>query len=151
MRYLIAMFAFAAVAAAPDAVQVWKAAEFPAMGKQLAGKLNPQRFANTQIGNYGNHSLLVTHRQGSGEAEVHDTQADIFFVQEGAATLVYGGKVMSPRNTAPNEIRGASISGGENKPIAPGDIVHIPAKVPHQLILAPGVKFTYTIVKVDTK
>ena len=151
MRYVIAIVAAAALAAAPEAVQVWKASEFPAMGKQLGGKLNPQKFANTQIGNYGNHSLLVTHRQGSGEAEVHDTQADVFIVQEGAATLVYGGKVVNPRNTAPNEIRGASISGGEKRPLGPGDIAHISAKVPHQLLLAPGARFTYTIVKVDTK
>jgi mannose-6-phosphate isomerase-like protein (cupin superfamily) len=151
MRYIVAMLALAAVAAAPDGVQVWKAAEFPAMGKTLGAKLNPLKFANTQIGNYGNHSLLVTHRQGSGESEIHETQADIFIVQEGAATLVFGGTIVSPRNTGPGEIRGSAITGGQKRPLAPGDVAHIPAKTPHQVLLEPGAKFTYTIVKVDTR
>ena len=151
MRYFVVMAAALAALAAPEAVQVWKASEFAVMGRQLGTKLNAQRYANEQIGSYGNHSLLVTHREGSGEAEVHDTQADIFFVQDGNATLVYGGKVMEPRNTAPHEIRGASINGGQRRALGPGDIAHIPAKVPHQLLLAPGAQFTYTIVKVDTK
>lgn len=152
MRYAIVIAAaVAALAAAPETGEVWKASEFPALGKKLAGKVNAQKFANQQIGNYGNHSLLVTHRQGSGEAEIHETQADVFIVQEGNATLVFGGKVVNPRNTAPNEIRGASISGGEKRALSPGDLAHIPAKVPHQVLLAPGAQFTYTIVKVDTK
>jgi len=152
MRYTTAIAILAAgLAAAPAGVQSWRAADFQALGKQLAGKLNAQKFANEKIGDYGNHSLLVTHRQASGEAEVHETQADIFIVQEGAATLVSGGKVVGGRTTAPHEIRGASISGGERRPLAPGDIVHIPAGLPHQVLLGPGRQFTYTIVKVDTK
>ena len=152
MRYTILIAAIAAsLAAAPSGVQLWKAAEFPALGKKLAAKVNAQKYANERIGDYGNHSLLVTHRLGSGEAEVHETQVDVFIVQGGAATLVYGGTVVNPRNTAPNEIRGTSISGGEKRALGPGDIAHIPAKVPHQVLLDPGKEFTYTIVKVDTK
>ena len=30
----------------------------------------------------------------------------------------------------------------------PGDVLHIPAKVPHQMILAPGAKVTYFVTKV---
>jgi pyruvate carboxylase len=101
--------AIAALAAAPEGARVWKAADFTAMGKNLAGKVNAQKFANEQIGNYGNHSLLVTHRLASGEAEVHDTQVDVFIVQDGTATLAYGGTVVKPRTTGPGETRGASI------------------------------------------
>jgi len=31
-----------------------------------------------------------------------------------------------------------------------GDIVHIPANVPHQLKIAAGTKLTYLVIKVDT-
>jgi uncharacterized RmlC-like cupin family protein len=31
-----------------------------------------------------------------------------------------------------------------------GDVVHIPVKVPHQLLVEPGKQFTYFVVKVDT-
>jgi uncharacterized RmlC-like cupin family protein len=148
---MVVAVAVAALAAAPGTVQVWKSAEFSAIGKKLAGKVNAQKFANENIGTYGNHSLLVTYRQASGEAEVHDTQNDIFIVQEGNATLVYGGTVVNPRATGPGETRGASIKGGERRPLAPGDIAHIPARIPHQVLLDPGKQFTYTIVKIDVK
>jgi uncharacterized RmlC-like cupin family protein len=35
--------------------------------------------------------------------------------------------------------------------LTPGDIVHIPVKVPHQLKIAPRKTFTYTVAKVDAK
>ena len=92
---------------------------------------------------------LHAHREGPGEAELHETQADIFIVQSGEATLKVGGTVVSPKTTAPNEIRGPSISGGEEKKLGAGDVVHIPAKIPHQLLLDAGKQFTYAVVKVD--
>jgi mannose-6-phosphate isomerase-like protein (cupin superfamily) len=52
------------------------------------------------------------------------------------------------KTTAPNEMRGPSIKGGMEKPVAAGDIVTIPAKLPHQVKLAPGKEFTYFVVKV---
>ena len=51
----------------------------------------------------------MAHREGSGEAELHETQADVFVVQSGEATLVIGGTVVDPKTTVPNEIRGPSI------------------------------------------
>jgi mannose-6-phosphate isomerase-like protein (cupin superfamily) len=93
---------------------------------------------------------MVAHREGDGEAEVHQGQADVFVVQDGEATLVIGGEVEGGRTTAPGEIRAPSIKGGSKKPLAAGDVVHIPAKVAHQLLIAPGRKFTYFVVKVDT-
>jgi mannose-6-phosphate isomerase-like protein (cupin superfamily) len=45
-------------------------------------------------------------------------------------------------------MRAASIKGGMEKPLAAGDIVTIPAKLPHQVKLAPGKEFTYFVVKV---
>src|SRR6267142_818752 len=69
---------------------------------------------------------------------------------ERLATLAFGGEVVSPKTTAPNEVRGPSIKGGERKPLAAGDVVHIPAKVPHQLLVPAGKEFTYFVMKVDT-
>jgi quercetin dioxygenase-like cupin family protein len=46
-------------------------------------------------------------------------------------------------------VRGTSIEGGETKELTVGDIVHIPAKVPHQLKIASGKPFTYLVIKVD--
>jgi quercetin dioxygenase-like cupin family protein len=51
--------------------------------------------------------------------------------------------------TAPGEVRGDSIEGGKEMKLKKGDIVHIPANIPHQLVLAKGDTFQYFIVKVQ--
>ena len=81
---------------------------------------------------------MVAHREGDGEAEVHETMADFFVVESGEATLVVGGQVVGGKTTAPNEIRGPKINGGERRKLAAGDIVHIPVKTPHQLLVENG-------------
>jgi quercetin dioxygenase-like cupin family protein len=52
------------------------------------------------------------------------------------------------KTTAPNEMRGPSITGGMEKKLSAGDVVSIPPKVPHQLKLDAGKQFTYFVVKI---
>ena len=61
------------------------------------------------------------------------------------------GELVDGKTTRPGELLGTSIKGGVTKPIAPGDILHIPAGTPHQMILKPGAQITYFVVKVDKK
>ena len=137
------------LAADPAGIVVWKAADLKGYRGKLAPKMNEKKLALENLANWGNHSALISHRQGDGESEVHDRQADIFVVQGGNATLVLGGEVVGGKTTAPGETRGASISGGQKHTLAAGDIVHIPAKTPHQLLIAPGQEFTYLVFKID--
>jgi quercetin dioxygenase-like cupin family protein len=46
-------------------------------------------------------------------------------------------------------LRGDSIKGGKETTLAKGDIIHVPANIPHQLVLANGDTFEYYIVKVQ--
>jgi mannose-6-phosphate isomerase-like protein (cupin superfamily) len=71
-------------------------------------------------------------------------------VESGEATLVVGGTMVEPKTVKPHEVRGSSIAGGAIKQLTPGDVVHIPAKVPHQLKIATGKTFTYLVIKVDS-
>ena len=132
----------------PQGLYVWKAAELKAFSKNLAPKVNDKKVATQDIAKNGNYRFMVAHREASGEAEYHALDADIFVVQSGMGTLVYGGEIVDAKTTAPNEMRGPSIKGGMEKPLAAGDIVTIPAKLPHQVKLAPGKEFTYFVVKV---
>ena len=127
----------------------WSAAQLRGYAKKLAPKINAGKLASEQLGKYANHSISIAHRQGSGESEVHETQADFFIVQSGEATLVLGGEMVEGKTTTPGEVRGSSIKGGERRKLTAGDVVHISAKVPHQLLLASGKEFNYTVVKVD--
>lgn len=135
----------------PDGFGLWKGAAVQNSGKDLAGKMDDQKFAWQPLATYDNHLMGISHREGDGRAELHETQADIMVVESGAATLVVGGTMVAPKMVKPHEIRGSSIEGGEIKQLVVGDVVHIPAKVPHQLKIAPGTEFTYLVVKVDLK
>jgi len=88
----------------------------------------------------------ASRRDGPGEAEVHLSDTDIFYVLQGQATVVTGGQVVQPRNLSATEIRGTEVSGGEERRIGKGDVITIPRGVPHwfKQVDAP---FTYYVVK----
>jgi mannose-6-phosphate isomerase-like protein (cupin superfamily) len=147
---LIATFllfaAFALPAGDPAGFHSWTAAELKGFSKSLAPKINAQKSASQQLAAVGNYSFMVGHREGTGEAEYHENQADIFVVQTGDATLVYGGSLVDGKSTGQHEMRAPSISGGMEKKLSAGDVVTIPAKMPHQLKVDR--EFTYFVVKV---
>jgi mannose-6-phosphate isomerase-like protein (cupin superfamily) len=148
---LVGMGAALVLAADPPGFVHWRASDLKGLEQKLAGKLDPKlKVASEPLGKFPNHSFALAHREASGEAEMHETQADVFVVQSGEANLVIGGKVTGARTTAPGEVRGPSIEGGREMKLAAGDIVYIPAKVPHQLLLQPDRQFTYFVIKVDT-
>jgi len=72
------------------------------------------------------YSATVIRRTASDKAEVHQGMTDIWYVISGSGTLVTGGSLTEPVQTEPDELRGKSISGGEVRHVAAGDIVTIP-------------------------
>lgn len=76
-------------------------------------------------------TVQVIRRTAAGQVEVHAKETDIFYVTEGAATVITGGTMIGGKTTAPNQIRGTSIQGGETHHLAKGDVIVIPAGVPH--------------------
>jgi glc operon protein GlcG len=90
--------------------------------------------------------VAASRRDGAGVAEIHATETDIFYVLEGKATLIVGGEVVDARQTAPNEIRGASIRGGESRELRTGDVITIPRGVPHWF-KSVNTPFRYYVVK----
>lgn len=129
-----------------QAVDIYSAADLKAAEGKLAQKGTP--FASKDLARYGNHYTMLAHREATGSSEVHEHEADIFIVESGTATIVTGGKVVNPQTQKPGEIRGSSITGGERHALATGDIIHIPAGTPHQLLIEKGKPFTYFVVKV---
>jgi mannose-6-phosphate isomerase-like protein (cupin superfamily) len=150
MRVVIAILALMALANQSGAggVSVWRSTDITAKGAALAQKLDAQKVASETIKTEGNRTFMIAHREGSGLAEWHEKQADVMFISAGQITMVYGGTIVDAKTTAPGEMRGPSIQGGTEARLGPGDVLHIPAKVPHQMILAPGAKVTYFVTKV---
>lgn len=129
-------------------VRVWKSGDLEERGKALAQKLDANKVASEVVATEGNRTFMVAHREGSGLAEVHDRQADVMVISSGRVTMAYGGTVVNGSTTAPGETRGPSIKGGAEVALGPGDVLHIPAGVAHQMKLAPGAKVTYFVAKV---
>lgn len=105
--------------------------------------------ASETLKEYPQHSAMLSFRSRSGEAEVHEKFADVFVVIVGNATLVTGGVVAGVRTIAPGETRGTSIEGGMQQSLRVGDVAHVPAGMPHQLLLAGDNTITCLVMKVQ--
>jgi mannose-6-phosphate isomerase-like protein (cupin superfamily) len=138
-------------ASEPSGFALWNASTVKQSSEDLSHKIDAQKFAWQELGTYENHLIGISHREGDGSAELHETQTDIMIVDEGNATLIVGGTMVAPKTVKPHEVRGTAIEGGETKEIGPGDIIHIPSNIPHQLKIAAGTRFTYLVIKVDNK
>jgi hypothetical protein len=80
-----------------------------------------------------NFSLRI--RDKPGKVETHSVWNDEIIIQEGQVLLNYGGTSVNAKPGAPGETVGDSISGGQSVLMKAGDIVTIPAGMPHQMVV----------------
>lgn len=135
------------IGAEPVGYKYWSEADLKALTKTMESKVNAQKVALQPLGAFGPDRALMVHREGSGEAELHETDADLIVVETGAGTLIVGGTMPGAKKTAPGEQRAPALEGGNRQKIAPGDILHVPPKLPHQ-VLVDGAQITYFVLKV---
>jgi mannose-6-phosphate isomerase-like protein (cupin superfamily) len=95
-----------------------------------------------------NHSVLLVRRTKPGRAEVHTALTDVWYVIDGGGTLVTGGALQNAKKTEPRELRGNGVSGGVARHIGKGDVIDIPAGVPHWVSRVDGKELVYLTVKV---
>ncbi|MBV8729283.1 MAG: hypothetical protein JO336_05690 [Acidobacteriia bacterium] len=143
---LTALAAFPLLAGDPDGFAAYTGADIQARAK--AAKLDEHKAGADRVANWGNHGLLIVGREGDGEAEIHENQVDVITVVSGEGTLIVGGTAVGTHPTTAGEIRGKSITGGSSHKMAPGDVFHIPAKVPHQMLVPKSL--VIQVVKVNT-
>ena len=94
-----------------------------------------------------NYMVHASHREKDGIAEIHTLDTDLIYVLEGTATFTTGGRVPDATVTEPNELRGSAIVDGEQRRIAKGDVIVVPAGVPHMFTDVHGT-LNYYVVKV---
>jgi quercetin dioxygenase-like cupin family protein len=94
-----------------------------------------------------NLSITVAHRTEPGMVEVHDKETDTFHVLDGQATIVTGGTMVGGSVTGPGQQRGTDIKGGTAQRLTKGDVMVIPAGVPHWFKEVSG-SIDYYVVKV---
>lgn len=127
----------------------WDAARVEAAADRLEARLDDEAMVFETLGNYEGHSIYLVLRGRTGSAELHETESDLYVAKRGRASFVIGGELVEPRELPRHQKRGSAIQGGSRQAIAPGDIVHVPEAVAHQLILEPGEPFMYLLIKFD--
>jgi len=134
----------------PSGFELWTATSLKQLGQELSKNAasDPHHAATRRFADYSNDYALFARREADGIPEWHETEADVFFVQTGTATLVVGGTLDGAQITEPHEKRNGKIVGGVQRKLGAGDIVRIPAKTPHQLLLHGAHEFTYFVLKV---
>ncbi len=147
---LLLVLAFSVALPAADSSQplFWSSAQQKDFDKQALSKLNADRHLGTER---LLDSAFVAFRNGNGEAEIHEKQADLLMIRSGEGTVLVGGKIVEGKPSGTDEIRGKSIEGGTRYPIAAGDILYIPANTVHQFVVEPGKSFTAMVVKITPK
>ena len=105
--------------------------------------------ASETLRDYPQHATMLLFRSRDGQAELHENFADIFHVLEGRATLLTGGTLTGPETSAPGELRAASIDGGTRQELRAGDVAHVPAGLPHQMLVSGDKSVTCLVVKIQ--
>ncbi len=121
--------------------------DLAAKAKQIVGKVDGAKPSFVFLGKTPGTLSALIYRAKTGDAELHDEMSDFFVVRAGAATLIMGGQMDAPRTVSPGEHAAAKIIGGDSRPIGPGDVINIPAKMPHHVVLGPRQTITYVLIK----
>jgi len=135
----------------PKGFAMWKAAELKQHDGELSKHVAADHSSRETLADYGDHRFRMLFRDADGNPEQHDAIIDIVMVQSGTGTLVMGGTMVGKRSTNAGEWLGTRLDGGDRHPLGPGDIVHIPAGIPHSFLVAPGGHITYVLLKIPAK
>ena len=148
--FVLAVLVSSAQQTSPEGFEHWTAASLTQAAQELGTEAasNPHHIATRRLADFPNDLFMLSHREADGIVEWHETQADVFVVQSGSATLLVGGTMVGGETVEPHEKRNGKIEGGVRKQLSRGDVVRIPAGVPHQILLEGSKEFTYFVIKV---
>ena len=104
----------------------------------------------------GGHYLgvaMVRRTSADQNALVHDKIDEIYYVLEGGGTMITGGKLVNGKQTTGSATigpgwSGSSIQAGQSRRVNVGDVVIIPAGMPHMFSQLDGT-IRYLVYRVD--
>ena len=112
----------------------------------------PDHSSRETLADYGDHRFRLLYRDADGLPEEHDKIVDVVMVHSGEGALMLGGTMSGKKgNAATGEYLGTALTGGQLHPLAAGDIVHIPAGIPHSFLVPAGKHITYVLLKFPAK
>ena len=136
------------LAQSPRKAQVFSSTQIRSELHQLAQQGGAKGSSGSTLADYGALAIKLSERTVSGAAEIHAHNDDVMLVTEGTATLVTGGDLIDAHTVGDGEVAGSGIRNGISQSIVTGDVIHIPAGTPHQLLIAPGTTYSALVIKV---
>jgi mannose-6-phosphate isomerase-like protein (cupin superfamily) len=113
-----------------------------------AGEVKAAFAKGAVLVNNGSYQVHASRREAPGQVEVHVKDTDVIYMLEGTTTFVTGGTMIGGNTTAPDEIRGSSVKGGETRTLTKGDVIIVPKGTPHWFKEVAG-PVLYYVVKVQ--
>jgi mannose-6-phosphate isomerase-like protein (cupin superfamily) len=89
-----------------------------------------------------------SHRAVNGQVEVHEKETDVLYIIEGAADFVTGGTMVGGKLSRPGQWLGTDITGGKMQHLVKGDVIIVPAGIPHWFKTLTTPEISYYVVKV---
>jgi mannose-6-phosphate isomerase-like protein (cupin superfamily) len=71
-------------------------------------------------------------------ATVHEKEAELIYVVDGAATFTTGGKLVGEKRTNASNLSGTAVEGGTPRRISKGDYIIVPENTPHSFTKTQG-------------
>src|SRR5262249_3587470 len=112
--------------------------------------LEARQVINKRVLEGGKYSINVRIVRPNDAPLQHADSLDIWLVMAGSATAITGGEMVDLKKR-PNsdDAAGTSIKGGVEQALKPGDVLYVPAGVPHGFKDIQG--FRAFLIRMDTK
>ena len=130
----------------------WPASNVGAGFKEMvAKKLESQRILEGGVFNF-NLRRETAAEEGAG---THGKKADPYLIRSGEATLTTDGELITPKAAGgaaakEGDIDGTGIRNGKSRTVRAGDVIFIPAGVPHQITAVNG-EVQFLLFRWDTR
>ena len=141
-RMLLTLLAFgstSAIAQTTDPTAFASGADVTTQVAAMAKAMKPgQGFAWQPLVRDGETIAALEYWKTPGRPAVHPDQAEYAIVIAGAGTLISGGTLEAAKPVKPDLTEGDHIIGGTTRALKPGDVMLIPAGVPHWFGITGG-------------
>jgi len=144
------IFSGRATASDPTGALYWSSEDIKNIEKALAPKVDKESgAADNRLMMQKSHNVLFFHRIKDGVPEIHQKLADFMVIQGGEGAVLVGGKISGEKPSGPDEIRGTGLEGGMKYSLHAGDVLYIPANIPHRTLVEAGKHLDVMVIKVQ--
>ena len=84
------------------------------------------------------YQAQLEYRPAPAPAALHEKDAELMVVLQGTGTVVTGGKLLDQKRVNSANLMGSSVEGGRDLAVGVGDMLIVPANVPHQIVPTGG-------------